>query len=395
MSSTKSSGNGKGGPSIAQQTFELNNSIQTVDGDSIYAYDNEGQRAIQQARPWRSDPHHFKHVRISAIALVKMVTHARSGGQYEIMGLMQGKIEDETFVVMDAFALPVLGTETRVNAGAEGDEYSVQYQTICKEVNRPENVVGWYHSHPGYGCWLSGIDVSTQLNNQIFDPFLAVVIDPNRTVSAGKVEIGAFRAYPENYTPPNAQASEYQSIPLNKIEDFGVHSSRYYSLDISFFKSSLDNKLLEMLWNKYWVMTLGQSPLISNRAYTTSQISDLTEKLSKTENSIATRASVAALVPEALESKQSGSGSGGRGKGKDAANSDPDGVKGKTDETPLSKVVKDSKKLTTECNHGLISQILKDMLFNNTTMAQAPSTNSRGGRAPDARLQQAVLTALA
>ena len=67
----------------------------------------------------------------------------------------------------------------------------------------------------------------------------------------------------QNYTPPNAQASEYQSIPLNKIEDFGVHSSRYYSLDISFFKSSLDNKLLEMLWNKYWVMTLGQSPLIS------------------------------------------------------------------------------------------------------------------------------------
>ena len=91
-----------------------------------------------------------------------------------------------------------------------------------------------------------------------------------------------------------------------------------------------------------------------NRAYTTSQISDLTEKLSKTENSIATRASVAALVPEALETKQSGSGSGGRGKGKDAGNSDSDGTKGKTDETPLSKVVKDSKKLTTECNHGLM-----------------------------------------
>jgi hypothetical protein len=23
--------------------------------------------------------------------------------------------------------------------------------------------VGWYHSHPGYGCWLSGIDVGTQV----------------------------------------------------------------------------------------------------------------------------------------------------------------------------------------------------------------------------------------
>lgn len=29
------------------------------------------------------------------------------------------------------------------------------------------------------------------------DPFLAVVVDPHRTIAAGKVEIGAFRTYPE------------------------------------------------------------------------------------------------------------------------------------------------------------------------------------------------------
>jgi COP9 signalosome complex subunit 5 len=45
---------------------------------------------------------------------------------------------------------------------------------------------------------LSGIDVATQaLNQQYMDPFLAVVVDPTRTISAGKVEIGAFRTYPE------------------------------------------------------------------------------------------------------------------------------------------------------------------------------------------------------
>ena len=26
--------------------------------------------------------------------------------------------------------------------------------------------MGWYHSHPGYGCWLSGIDCTTQMTNQ-------------------------------------------------------------------------------------------------------------------------------------------------------------------------------------------------------------------------------------
>lgn len=120
------------GSQVAQSTWELNNSISTV--DEVYNYDSEGQKAILNQRPWKSDPHHFKHVRVSAVALVKMVTHARSGGAYEIMGLMQGKIDGDTFIVMDAFALPVTGTETRVNAGSEGEEYMVQYQTMCQEV---------------------------------------------------------------------------------------------------------------------------------------------------------------------------------------------------------------------------------------------------------------------
>lgn len=66
------------------------------------------------------------------------------------------------------------------------------------------------------------------LNQQYQEPFLAVVIDPTRTVSAGKVEIGAFRTYPEGYKPPDEPVSEYQTIPLNKIEDFGVHCKQVF-----------------------------------------------------------------------------------------------------------------------------------------------------------------------
>lgn len=69
---------------------------------------------------------------------------------------------------------------------------------MVQAVGRLENMVGWYHSHPGYGCWLSGIDVSTQsIQQQYQEPFLAIVVDPHRTIAAGKVEIGAFRTYPE------------------------------------------------------------------------------------------------------------------------------------------------------------------------------------------------------
>lgn len=231
-------------------------------------------------------------MRISAVALLKMVMHARSGGSLEVMGLMLGKIEAHTFVVTDAFRLPVEGTETRVNAQDEANEYMVEFLQRAREQGQSDNAVGWYHSHPGYGCWLSGIDVNTQKTQQQFqDPFCAIVIDPDRTVSAGKVEIGAFRTYPEAYIENQAKTTGgkqggggtdsdgFQTIPLGKIEDFGAHAAHYYSLEVSHYKSSLDSKLLEALWNKYWVQTLSSSPLISNRDYGTKQISDLARKV--------------------------------------------------------------------------------------------------------------------
>lgn len=52
---------------------------------------------------------------------------------------------------------------------------------------------------------------------------------------------------------------------------------------MTYFKSALDRKLLDSLWNKYWVNTLGSSGLLSNTEYTTGQIFDLSEKLEQSE----------------------------------------------------------------------------------------------------------------
>jgi COP9 signalosome complex subunit 5 len=292
-----------------------------------------------QKCPWSNDPHYFKYVRISAVALIKMVIHARSGGSLEVMGLMQGKIAHETFVVMDAFPLPVEGTETRVNAHEQGYEYMAEYSELSRTGQRKENVVGWYHSHPGYGCWLSGIDVNTQMNQQQFtDPFLAVVVDPDRTISAGKVDIGGFRTYPEGYKPSsNDEDDEYQTIPLSKIEDFGAHSSRYYSLEVSHFKSTLDTRLLDLLWNKYWVSTLSQSPLLNNREYSTKQILDLSQKILRSEDTIAGKGRL--------------SMSSGKGSNSSAA------------ETAVQKVVKESNRIASEEIAGFLSNVVKERVF--------------------------------
>jgi len=323
--------------SMAYKTWEMSNSIETVSSvDEIFKYDRQQQQEILQAKPWQKDPHYFKNIKISALALLKMVMHARSGGTLEVMGLMLGKVDGDTMIVMDAFALPVEGTETRVNAQVAAYEYMAAYIESAKLVGRLENAIGWYHSHPGYGCWLSGIDVGTQMVNQQFqEPFVAIVIDPTRTISAGKVNLGAFRTYPKGYKPPDEGPSEYQTIPLNKIEDFGVHCKQYYSLEVSYFKSSLDRKLLEMLWNKYWVNTLSSSSLLTNADYTNHQIADLSEKLEQAESQVGRMGSFVTGI-------------------------DPD----KKEEGKLSKTTRDSSKTSIEAIHGLMSQVIKNKLFN-------------------------------
>ncbi|KAE8789290.1 COP9 signalosome complex subunit 5b [Hordeum vulgare] len=240
------------------------------------------------------------------------------------MGLIQG----DSIIVMDAFTLPVEGTETSAGphlitgngVGFKPDILDMDIMEKVLEVKGEDAVkmaqqftLWGYHQEPtrwqrlnlqrgpetkgSSSCagerYLSsalfeGIDVSTQMLNQQFqEPFLAIVIDPTRTVFAGKVDIGAFRTYPKDYKPPDEPVSEYQTIPLNKIEDFGVHCKQYYSLDITYFKSSLDSHLLDLLWNKYSVNTLSSSPLLGNRDYVAGQIFDLADKLEQAEGQLA------------------------------------------------------------------------------------------------------------
>lgn len=84
---------------VALKSWELENNVETIPAcDEIFRYDTQQQQQILAARPWDKDPHFFKDIQISALALLKMVMHARSGGTLEVMGLLLGKVIDNTMV---------------------------------------------------------------------------------------------------------------------------------------------------------------------------------------------------------------------------------------------------------------------------------------------------------
>jgi 26S proteasome regulatory subunit N11 len=56
--------------------------------------------------------------------------------------------------------MPQSGTSVTVES--VDHVFQTKMLDMLKQTGRPEMVVGWYHSHPGFGCWLSNVDVNTQ-----------------------------------------------------------------------------------------------------------------------------------------------------------------------------------------------------------------------------------------
>ena len=135
-------------------------------------------------------------VNISPLALLKMLKHGRAGVPLEVMGLMLGSFVDEyTVEVVDVFAMPQSGTGVSVEA--VDPVYQKKFLDKLEQTGRRENVVGWYHSHPGFGCWLSGVDVNTAMSfERLNRRSVSVVIDPIQSVK-GKIVIDAFRTIPK------------------------------------------------------------------------------------------------------------------------------------------------------------------------------------------------------
>lgn len=170
----------------------------------------------------------FQNVHISRLACSKILEHTMQGGNVEVMGMLIGNVSGNTFFVSDSYALPVEGTETRVNAQLASYEYMVNYlNELHKDPGMStKSVIGWYHSHPGYDCWLSAIDMQTQdLNQKFQDPFVAIVVDPHKSLKDSDLAIGAFRTFSEDSSS-------------NDPKDLST-----YELELTIFESQYDNQL--------------------------------------------------------------------------------------------------------------------------------------------------------
>jgi proteasome lid subunit RPN8/RPN11 len=143
---------------------------------------------LSSARRWFSqdeEPEFNKHIPVfvAPVAYLRLVEHAASDLESEVGGILVGNWSmdagsQQQFIVVES-ALPARFTrrgsvyltftqDSLVDLHAEMDEHYPDKQ-----------IIGWYHTHPGMGVFLSPYD--TWLHHHFFpEPWqVALVIDPN------------------------------------------------------------------------------------------------------------------------------------------------------------------------------------------------------------------------
>jgi COP9 signalosome complex subunit 5 len=99
-------------------------------------------------------------------------------------------------------------------------------------------IVPAFEVGPNSHCFLSQTDLSTQLQWQRAEdphgnPFVAIVLDPQRSTHLGTPQLKAFRAYPPEYNSPINNECPDGSISTNeqgRLELWGSCWNRYYEL---------------------------------------------------------------------------------------------------------------------------------------------------------------------
>jgi len=209
-------------------------------------------------------------VHVSSLALLKMLKHGRAGVPMEVMGLMLGSfVDDYTINCVDVFAMPQSGTSVSVES--VDPVFQTKMLDMLKQTGRPEMVVGWYHSHPGFGCWLSSTDINTQSSFEALHPrSVALVVDPIQSVK-GKVVIDCFRLINPQWMmlgrEPRQTTSNIGHLQKPSIQAL-IHglNRHYYSIVIDYRKNALEEGMLMNLHKRNWTTGLAVEKFEDHKA---------------------------------------------------------------------------------------------------------------------------------
>ena len=196
-------------------------------------------------------------VEISPLAFSKIIDWTSSNTEREVGGYLIGYVEKGKVIITDSTFAVAKSTPSHVQL----DEMA-QFRIIeeIEKRNGKETILGFWHSHPGLGCFMSGTDVATQKIYQALLPeSVAMVNDGNKfakTRSQSDFQALFYRTKPDSgyhevsfgvLTDPNELLgilTDYVQSEEN-AEKIAQYTARQMALSIDdSLKDLTENKLL-------------------------------------------------------------------------------------------------------------------------------------------------------
>src|SRR5712672_3237633 len=174
-------------------------------------------------------------LQISTEVVRQIRQHARANGKTEVCGVLIGA-EDDGVTCVEACIAGVNAAQGGAHVTFTQDAWEHIYKIKDKEYP-DEKIVGWYHSHPGFGVFLSEHDLFIQENFFSSPQQVAWVFDPHTDEEGcfgwigGAIEklSGIRFGYSQNIKVTAAETSDYNE---DADEDFvTVPKSRSKSQD--------------------------------------------------------------------------------------------------------------------------------------------------------------------
>ena len=114
--------------------------------------------------------------KVNSGVLEAAVEYMYSDTDVEMGGFFVGELVKGVAVV--EAAIPALkAPSSRVNLTFDHDTWTDVVNTVDRD-HAGKTIVGWFHSHPGHGVFLSGYDLFIQNSFFVADGMVALVVDP-------------------------------------------------------------------------------------------------------------------------------------------------------------------------------------------------------------------------
>ena len=90
---------------------------------------------------------------------------------------------------------------------------AIEAERLAAELQRPIQVLGWYHSHPHITVWPSHVDVRTQADYQLLDPnFIGLILSCfNQADKKSTMQLICFQSFNK---APSGEPSRFEHIEL-------------------------------------------------------------------------------------------------------------------------------------------------------------------------------------